>query len=494
MLSPIRKHFFWLCLTFAIIVSAGSSLLIGLQQSVWFDEAYSILVAEHSWREIVRLTAEDVHPPVYYWLLKAWMTLFGSGELALRSMSALFLGLSIGAAGLLVRRLFGVKAALVTLPFLVFAPFLLRYGFEIRMYAFVSFLGAISTYVLAVAVEEKARKRRWLLFSIYTLLVALGVYTLYFTALLWIAHLVWLMWLAYKERRREVTMPALASYAASFLLFLPWLPVFLGRAGGGTLSEVTHALGFENLYGIVTFLFLYRPSWEVGVLSVLAVVFIIAAIFYLGMLAYKSASTKERRYLALLAAYFIVPVLVLVVVTHIKPIYLERYVAHIAIGAYTGVGVLAALSLRSGKKMAKAVSVVLLAVLLVGYVNLVKSGNYNFQRLHRPSVEQVAGLLTDCRDGAIIFADGPQIAVELGYYITDCPVYFFNETLEMSGGFAMLSGSPLRVASASELPRAQTVLHVYYDEPIREVPEYFEKKSDTKIEALGVIEYQTNEL
>lgn len=491
-MGKMHKHHFLIALLGCAIFASFLSLAIGLRQSVWFDEAYSILLAEHSWTEIVRLTAADVHPPVYYWLLKAWMAIFGSGELALRSMSALFLGLSVGSAGLLLRRLFGAKTALLALPFVVLAPFLLRYGFEIRMYALVSFIGIASTHILVAAVEEKMQRRRWHLFAIYALLVALGVYTLYFMALLWIAHLAWLAWLSYKDKRREIFVTGVVSYMASFLLFLPWLPIFLSKAGGATLSSVTHKLGLENLYGIVTFLFLYQPAWNMHLATLLAVTFILSAIVYLGVMAYKKSSGSERRYLMLLGMYFAVPVLVLIVVTHISPIYLERYVAHIAIGAYAGIGVLAALGWQRGGKVAKAAVAGLLVVLLIGCTSLATFGNYNFQRVHTPSVKHIATLLTDCQSGAVIFADGPQVAMEFMYYIKDCPIYFFNETLEMGGGFAMLSGSPLRVAEASELPETNKVMQVFYDDPKRAVPSNFMEENRIKIGALGVVIYRVD--
>lgn len=494
-MSPLsHKRVFWLIIVLAAALSAGTSLFIGLQQSVWFDEAYSILLAQHSWGEIVRLTAADVHPPVYYWLLKVWMSLFGSSELALRSMSALFFALSIGFMGLLIRRLFGVKAALMTLPFLVFAPFLLRYGFEIRMYSLVSFIGVAGTYVLVMAVDEKNKQKRRLLFAGYAFLVALGVYTLYFTALIWIAHVAWLGWLVLKEKRKDIVAPGMAAYAFAFMLFVPWLPVFLGKAGGGTLSNVTHELGLKNLYGILTFLFLYQPPWKVIGLSAAAIILIIGAIIYLGIIGYKKASKKERRSLMLFTSYILVPILVLVVVTWFLPIYIERYVAHIAIAVYASIGVLIALALRDSEKrlVTIATSSGLLSVLIVGCISLAQFGNYNFQRVHTPTMKQAAGQLGNCKDGAIVFAEGPQAAMELMYYETKCPVYFFNETLEMGGGFAMLSGSPLRVADAAELPKTTEILYVYYDKPKRNIPAAFYESRVTTFGAVSVASYRAD--
>jgi uncharacterized membrane protein len=116
-------------LTFVLV------LYLGKNQSVWFDESYSILLAKRPVGELLALTNVDAHPPLSYLLLKVWGELFGWTELALRSLSALLAVMAVGASALLVRRLYSPRVALAVLPFLVLAPFWLRYGYEIRMYA-----------------------------------------------------------------------------------------------------------------------------------------------------------------------------------------------------------------------------------------------------------------------------------------------------------------------------------------------------------------------
>lgn len=70
------KVYRWLIIAVPV-VAAALSLWIGLRQSVWFDEAYSIMVAKRSASEIIRLSALDTHPPLYYLILKIWANVFG---------------------------------------------------------------------------------------------------------------------------------------------------------------------------------------------------------------------------------------------------------------------------------------------------------------------------------------------------------------------------------------------------------------------------------
>ena len=151
------------------------AMLLARGQSVWFDEGYSILLAKHSVSELLALTAVDAHPPLYYLLLKMWGELFGFSEFALRSMSALFAAGTVTLALTLARKLFGTRVALIALPFVVIAPFILRYGYEIRMYSLVGFLGVAGTYALITA--RQTEKLWW--WAVYAVVVALGMYTLY---------------------------------------------------------------------------------------------------------------------------------------------------------------------------------------------------------------------------------------------------------------------------------------------------------------------------
>ena len=57
--------------------------------AIWYDEAFSVLLARHEPWQIWSLTARDVHPPLYYLVLHYWIAWFGDGALAVRSLSVI---------------------------------------------------------------------------------------------------------------------------------------------------------------------------------------------------------------------------------------------------------------------------------------------------------------------------------------------------------------------------------------------------------------------
>lgn len=56
-------------------------------QNFWLDEYYSIHLVELDWAEIPDFTAGDVHPPLYYYILKVFVTLFGNAHAVYRIAS-----------------------------------------------------------------------------------------------------------------------------------------------------------------------------------------------------------------------------------------------------------------------------------------------------------------------------------------------------------------------------------------------------------------------
>ncbi|RYF28745.1 MAG: hypothetical protein EOO17_04390 [Chloroflexi bacterium] len=131
----ISNRLFWFATIAAAVVVFVAATVFGLTQTTWFDEGYSVLLAQRPVGELISLTALDAHPPLYYLLLKGWIGVFGLSDLSLRASSALFGALAIVATALLLRKLFTTKVAIISLPFLTLAPFMLRYDYEIRMYA-----------------------------------------------------------------------------------------------------------------------------------------------------------------------------------------------------------------------------------------------------------------------------------------------------------------------------------------------------------------------
>src|SRR5438477_1105040 len=70
-----------------IVLFVGLSLATINRFSPWHDESYTATLIESNYGDIVHRTALDVHPPLYYLVLKAWSSVFGSSVVDLRLFS-----------------------------------------------------------------------------------------------------------------------------------------------------------------------------------------------------------------------------------------------------------------------------------------------------------------------------------------------------------------------------------------------------------------------
>jgi 4-amino-4-deoxy-L-arabinose transferase-like glycosyltransferase len=89
-----KKRYFNISMRWPWIIPVVLALgirLIALNQSFWLDEAISANVVKNlSFGDIVlKFGPTDFHPPLFYWMLKLWSQIWGSGEVTMRLMSVL---------------------------------------------------------------------------------------------------------------------------------------------------------------------------------------------------------------------------------------------------------------------------------------------------------------------------------------------------------------------------------------------------------------------
>ncbi len=487
----ITRTQFWCIVAMLAVVSMSISLAIGVRQSIWFDEAYSIFVSKTSPVEIIRLVGLDTHPPLYYLLLHVVGQLSDWQTTALRVWSVIWLGGSVLLAAALAKRLSGPRAGLVAALFVSLAPLLIRYGFEIRMYSLASCIGLAATYVLVRAREADASRRWWLL---YAVLVATGMYTLYYLALLWVTHALWLWWVSRKQRSatRLFRQPWMLAYGVAIVLFLPWLPTFLKQTTNGALAPIGRPMNLEQLIGVLSFNALYKPLWQLDMLDTLLVIEVFVMIVVLSWRMARQLKKSARDHLLLMGAYMAVPIVVLMIVSFVRSMYVERYLSHIAVGFLIYIAIIVSIGTR--RRMTQAMGAVgfICVVLMLGISNLASVGNFNFQRMSRGMVDQAAASVV-CGDSSAIVAADPYVMIELSAYLSQpqCTMYFYSPDSKLGGGYAPLSGSAQQLKALPIPALARDVYYVHYDKPSLEFSGDLKLVSTTIFENLSVTHYST---
>ena len=433
----------WIALSAGVITYSGLTLATITGSSIWFDEAFSAYLTRFNFLDIARYTSTDVHPPVYYWILKLWTELFGTSEVAFRSLSTLFGVTAIVFGFLIVKRLFGRRAAWVSLLFLSLSPMLIRYGQEARMYTLSATITLAVTYVLTFAIKSKARKP-WI---IYGILVSLGMWVHYFTALVWLSHWVWRAIVVRqtgargkKFRLAFFTKNWVMAHIVAVGLFLPWLPFMVRQltivqSDGFWIGPVS-VNSFTNYLTNVLF-YLEHDQAALGYGTLFVVV--ITALVYFAIKLYKSLGREKRKdYLLVMSVAFTPVVLLFIASTPpLQSSFVERYL----IPSSAAFAMFAGITLALGAKKLKAgwrvlmIGLVVVSMLL-GIMNVYHYGNYNKNSGTKVMTREVVrAIQAQAKPGEPIIAATPWIFYEAIFYNSARnPIYFINAQTDYKYG------------------------------------------------------------
>lgn len=196
--------------------------VFSLESLVWADEAYTFALIRHSFAEIWQITAADVHPPLYYFLLKLLAAPFGYSLPVCRMLSALPCLLVAALGGWQLRKCFGQRTAVLFMGLYLLFPYAMTYAAEVRMYGLAQLCIALCA-VFAYRAYREEKGRYWALFALFGTCAA---YTHYF-ALVSAGVIYGLLLLAVLRNKRKLWKPWVLASAATIVLFLPWLGSFL---------------------------------------------------------------------------------------------------------------------------------------------------------------------------------------------------------------------------------------------------------------------------
>ncbi len=193
-------------------------------QSLWYDETVSLLLAHKSLPALTAHTARDIHPPFYYYLLHFWIRTAGDSEFSAAFLSLWFGVLLLALTYWFSRRLLGENIASIACILAALSPYQLWYSQEVRMYTLGACLGLLATDFLFRSLNEPHHLRNWFL---YSLMAALGLYTLYYFAFLLATLALFSLWAGFKRWGRGYLLPWAGAQALALILYSPWLGIAL---------------------------------------------------------------------------------------------------------------------------------------------------------------------------------------------------------------------------------------------------------------------------
>ncbi|MGH2924720.1 MAG: glycosyltransferase family 39 protein [Solirubrobacterales bacterium] len=230
-------------------------------------------------------------PPLYYLLAWPWAKLFGTGEVGLRSLSALIGCLTVPAAYLAARQLGSGRAGLIAAALVAFNPYLVWYSQEARSYALVVLLIAWGLVFFARSLSDPSPRN----LALWAAASALAICSHYFAAFVVGAEGLWLLATS-RPRRRPVV-----AFGATVVAGLALLPLAIAQEGSGRRNHFTTVPILHRVGGtVVGFLASAEPaglsgSPPVRLLRDAAVIVGLLAAGLALFLLVRRASASERR-------------------------------------------------------------------------------------------------------------------------------------------------------------------------------------------------------
>jgi len=240
----------------ALIGAAVAIRVITLDnQSFWTDESLTAYEAGQSFTAMLHtVTSIETSPPLYFVLIWVWAKLFGTGEVALRSVSLLAGVAIVPIVYLSARELLDRRAGLIAAALVVVNPFMIWYSQEARSYMLLAALTGASFLWFLRARRDPSRRNLgwWAGFS------AAALMTHFFGGFAVAPEALWLLWLA----RGRATALAVGAVAAVQVAMLPFAVIDASPsrgsgwiAGSSQVSRIAITViewGASNLYRRVT--------------------------------------------------------------------------------------------------------------------------------------------------------------------------------------------------------------------------------------------------
>mgnify|MGYP000695401324 FL=1 len=238
-----------------VVVAALAILVVCLNFSMmsdrvlWGDEAFSANTAHKDVDGILQvLYYWDNHPPLYYYWLKLFGTLFGYKVPVFHLASLVPFVIGIVLALTVVRKHFGLLPATFFVMISGLGQACLEYNLEVRMYA-LAFLCVMGCFYCSYRVIADGNRKTWAgmvlwalaaAYSHYYALVAVGIMMFFTGVAVWIKY------------RGKTWIKGVLAIIAFFIGYAPWLYFFY--AGLKNVSRgwwMTEILGLDRSLEIV---------------------------------------------------------------------------------------------------------------------------------------------------------------------------------------------------------------------------------------------------
>ena len=286
------------------------------------DEPFTVFYSQQSIPEIFEMLKTENNPPLYFLLLHVFIKLFGIGTFTVRFPALIFSSLTASFIYLLGERGSGRRTGVIAALLFTFSNYHFGFAQEARVYALFGLLSTMSMYFFLGMVNAPRKSGAFIGLCIVNVLLP---YAHFFG---WLVIGIQATLMLFKNIRTGTLLKFGISVGVAALCYLPYLPIFLDRTSI-SVSDGTwlSAPSMEEPYNMI-----WRWSNE-PVVAVLFLAFIFV-VFTWNTILMRKGGYYVRPVESISLLWFVVPFVLMFLISCKVPIFLDRYLVFVSIGFY----------------------------------------------------------------------------------------------------------------------------------------------------------------
>nr|MCR5510661.1 hypothetical protein [Lachnospiraceae bacterium] len=382
-----------------ILIGAGAfirSACFVYSSDIWFDELFTVELALKPLPQMLSLAAQDVHPPLYYILVRAVYiilhTAFGTDAVVAAKITSLIpYALVLVYLVVFVRRHFGWLSAGLAFVMIATMPHMSEFMVEARMYSWAAF-ALLAMFVHAIEFVGGVKNNHLLVATCRThcggdvfsvphliavLLYGIAAMYLHYYGLIGTGVIAAGVLACAVVRGRKIILPVVICCGVAIIAYIPWIRVLMGQIGQVSESYWIQPVTWRTIPGCVKYIF--SPEFEQSYVNYICAGIMIASYLCM-MLRYLRHNGKDsgdsghedraRKIPASLYIFGSAAVLAGVIAAGtaasiiIRPVFVYRYMMPAMFIFWTGYAVLI------GKTVKESPRIVTIAIVIVTIVTI----------------------------------------------------------------------------------------------------------------------------
>ena len=295
---------------------------------MWRDEYFTLGVINLPLQSSISKIASDVHPPLYYFIVKSILYFFNILHIRFNLINVVklisvlpylfFLILSYTK----IRKEYNwLTAGLFSFTVVAMSEFFMFYQI-MRMYSWAVFF-TLMAFLYVKEILESNSAKSWVMLTLFTVL---GAYTHYFSALTLITIYVFL--LAYfilygDESKKEKLKYWVLSVIASIMLYIPWVLVLFDQIKLVHKSFWIPYMDLDYFIYCISYISNGSSEFSIRIFAILALIILLALVF---KEAYKKGNKIDKAYLVCGISTIFVLIICCILFSYVyRPILVVRY-------------------------------------------------------------------------------------------------------------------------------------------------------------------------